>query len=93
METGTDFMTVQEYAKRVGLTTQWIYKLCQWGRIPHKRIGGPDGAVRIPRSALDLDVEAPPVEIKNMSELEDQINAGDAAGAAQTAAGEALRRR
>ena len=70
MENGTEFMTVPEYAKRVGLTKQWVYKLCSAGQIPHKRIGR---AVRIPRSALELDVEAPPEEIKSMDELNEQI--------------------
>lgn len=48
-------LTVEEVAERLCLTTDYVYRLCREGRLPHVRFGR---AIRFRENALDAWLEA-----------------------------------
>ena len=49
-------LTVKEAAKRLAVSTDTIYELCESGKLPHQRIGKGRGTIRIrPADLVDLD--------------------------------------
>ena len=50
-DTLAEWLSVQEVARYLGLTTWTIYQLCHQGAIPYRRVG--KKTIQIPKSYLD----------------------------------------
>jgi len=48
-----ELLTVKEVAQSLRLSTIGVYGLINAGRISHLRVGANEGAIRIPRAALE----------------------------------------
>lgn len=42
-----------DIAQRWGVSRSWVYRAAETGRIPHLRLGGPDGPLRFSPSAIE----------------------------------------
>jgi excisionase family DNA binding protein len=47
-----DLLKPADVARRLGVSRSWLYDAAKSGRIPHVRLGGPDGPVRFVESDL-----------------------------------------
>ena len=51
--TGEPLMKVPEAQRMLNVSRGWLYEAAKAGRIPHVRLGGPDGPLRFVRSDLE----------------------------------------
>ncbi len=63
----TDFLTVQDVARRLKCSRALVYVLCEKGKLNHHRLGLGRGTIRITESDLETFLQAAHVEPQRLT--------------------------